>query len=320
MFIFRTREASTGVTHYALHTGDFRASAGLIGRLKEFQREGGGIAFDAIYLDTTYAHPQHTFASQEAAIASACAAIDRLVLRSDARAIVPIRRLVVIGAYLVGKERLVLAIAALLGCKVYCSPRKRAILKCLEWEALSDALTADPAEARVHIVGMGELDEKVCGTSTTLHLLGQATDSLSVHLYAHAQKSVGALLDRHWPTFTHALAVRPTGWTFGGGPSPPAGGDPGGGGGGAARLAFGNHVRGASKVVRRDAIARLAVPYSEHSSFDELVAFLGALWGSFCCIIPTVDNAGDLLLSPEDYSDAVQMLTRWHLHTASTRK
>ena len=284
MFVFAISsidESCNNDTRYFLHTGDFRASRELIDNpiLSKL-----AVHYDAVYLDTTYCDPEYVFPAQEKVILECCRVVDRLVNKHDARLFSPICRLILIGSYLVGKEKIAVAIAKLLGSKIYCSNRKRMVLGCLEWPELMQLLTDEPTEARIHLVLMRDLETE----------------------------SIGAMLNALWPRYTHALAIRPTGWTFG--PSP-ANGD--------GKLTFANHTRrdNHGQVIRRkDAIAVYATPYSEHSSFAELTRFLQASWLSYSWIIPTVDNPFDNYLRCNDFTDPRQLLSAWHSVRSSTSK
>lgn len=291
MFIFKITDPSATSPRYVLHTGDFRADPE--GFLDLFPRDISHL--EAIYLDTTYSDPQYTFPAQTAVISECCRLVERLVLRADQRqatTFAPRRRLILVGSYLIGKERLALAIARQLGGRIYCSPRKRTILDCLRWPALAELLTDEPEEAIVHLVPMGDLEAE----------------------------AIGAMLNALWPRFTHALAIRPTGWSFKSlrrpsspqltpSPSPSSS---------TASLIFVDHIRRdvhGQPIKRKDAIAIYSVAYSEHSSHQELIEFLSSPGlPPHSRIIPTVDNPLDCYLHPADYPTAQDLLLAWHHH------
>ena len=77
------------------------------------------------------------------------------------------------------------AIAQALGAKIYCDPRKTAILRCQADKELHVLLTADPTEANVHILPLGTV------TSDNLR----------------------SYLQRFKGTFSRVIGFRPTGWT-----------------------------------------------------------------------------------------------------------
>lgn len=273
MFIFRLEGP-----RYILHTGDCRASKELL----EFAiwEELAVPSFDAVYLDTTYCDPEYVFPSQSRAILHCCQVVDKLICERDQKLFVPIRRLVLVGSYLIGKEKIAVAIAKLLDSKIYCGARKMMVFGCLEWPELQMRLTDAPDEARVHIVAMSDVEPR----------------------------TIGVMLDALWPRFTHALAIRPTGWTFGG---PSSLGDSRGSLG---RLKYHDHIRRdphGQILKRKDAIAILPVPYSEHSSFSELVDLFESPWMKCDWVIPTVDNPLDLYLQRAHYQDPRSMLLAW---------
>lgn len=255
------------------HTGDFRAS-------REFLQNPifarlGPLHFEAVYLDTTYGNPQYAFPSQRETIDLCCRTIDRLVHKQDQKAFSPIRRLILVGSYLIGKEKIALAVAKQLSSKIYCSSRKLDIFRCLDWPEFQERLTDEASEALIHIVSMSELDARC----------------------------IGLMLDGLWPKYSHALAIRPTGWTFDASNQNANG-----------ALTFHDHIRKdalGQTVKRKDAIAIMALPYSEHSSFAELVDLFQMEWMKCKMVIPTVDNPFDLYMEQDDHDDARQMLLAW---------
>lgn len=84
-----------------------------------------------------------------------------------------------------GEKNCTQAIAQALGARIYCDPRKTAILQCQADKELHTLLTADPAEAGVHILPLGAV------TSDNLR----------------------SYLQRFKGTFSRVIGFRPTGWT-----------------------------------------------------------------------------------------------------------
>lgn len=168
--------------NYVLHTGDCRANPGLVANVQSRVSK----TFKAIYLDTTYCGPQHTFPCQNACIKECTRFVKTVVEDRTQVRFSPIRRLVLVGGYVIGKERIALAIAEQIGSKIYVPGWKRAVLMTFEWSELIERLTDDPHEAMVHMVPMGSFNK----------------DALSEYL------------DPFYPKHaTHILAIRPTGWT-----------------------------------------------------------------------------------------------------------
>ncbi|KAK4688537.1 DNA cross-link repair 1A protein, partial [Tremellales sp. Uapishka_1] len=173
------------------------------------------------------------------------------------------RTLVVVGTYSIGKERIVKGIARALGSKIYCDTRKRGILLCEADPELHSMLTADPIEAQVHLVPLGNIQ----------------LDRLQPYLH------------RLLPHFDRVLGFRPTGWTY----TPPAGTNtlPD-----VNTVMKRDQSRGFSesglKPMRGSSrnYMMYGVPYSEHSSFFELTCFALSLPGADLKMIATV-NVGN---------------------------
>lgn len=223
-----------------LHTGDFRASPELLARLAAAL---AGRALHATYLDNTYAAPAHTFPSQASVVADCAALVGALVADRAQVRFSPIKRLVLVGSYVVGKERIALAIAQQLGTRIYVPTWKRAVLNAFDWPGLQALLTDDPRAALVHIVPMSGFN----------------------------QQGLSEYLDPYYPaTATHILAIRPTGWA------------------GLKPTTTCHDYRSASTAGRgrKQALTVHSVPYSEHSSYTELLAFLAQHPADV--VIPTV--------------------------------
>ncbi|KAI9317354.1 beta-lactamase-like protein, partial [Zopfochytrium polystomum] len=177
LFLFEIFSPDRSTMRY-LHTGDFRVHPilHLKNPLLPNPTSADGTLnppLDIIFLDTTYCNPSHAFPPQDQVIET----ITELAFEVS-HAKNP-RTLVVVGTYLIGKERVFKSIARALRSKVYVDAAKARILACLEDEELNQMLTRDPLSAGVH------------------HLKGKL-DSVSSR-------------------YDHILAVRPTGWTFRGG-------------------------------------------------------------------------------------------------------
>nr|XP_023652748.1 DNA cross-link repair 1A protein [Paramormyrops kingsleyae] len=157
-----------------LHTGDFRANPSME-RYPELQ----GCRVQTVYLDTTYCSPEYAFPPQQEVITFAVnVAFEYVTLHPCT--------LVVCGAYAVGKEKVFLALAEVLGCKVGMSRDKFLTMSCLESEQVSRLVTTDWRSARVHVLPMGQVNVK--------------------GLQTHLRKFSG--------TYNKVLAFKPTGWTF----------------------------------------------------------------------------------------------------------
>ena len=288
-----------------LHCGDFRASpVHLLHPALKDKR------VDICYLDTTYLNPKYCFPAQEQVI-NACAELvaarvggDREALmkgsgggamlvrqgemmkgwlnkakkeedddgqkalvgsssnldQDDKKAVVKHekpgipkeRLLVVIGTYSIGKERIVKGVARAINAKVYCDQRKREIFAAQDDPELMSMVTDDPYAAQIHVTWLGQI---------------------KVDLLAD-------YLDQYKPHFSNVIGLRPTGWTF-----KPEGAL-------ATTLKNPSVIQMLGRELQRAynpswmtptkdstrTVEAYGVPYSEHSSFAELVSYLTSLY------------------------------------------
>uniref|UniRef100_A0A2K6RK71 DNA cross-link repair 1A protein n=1 Tax=Rhinopithecus roxellana TaxID=61622 RepID=A0A2K6RK71_RHIRO len=155
-----------------LHTGDFRADPSMEHSLLADQK------VHMLYLDTTYCSPEYTFPSQQEVIQFAInTAFEALTLNPHA--------LVVCGTYSIGKEKVFLAIADVLGSKVGMTQEKYKTLQCLNIPEINSLITTDMCSSLVHLLPMMQINFK--------------------GLQNHLKKCGGK--------YNQILAFRPTGWT-----------------------------------------------------------------------------------------------------------
>jgi Cft2 family RNA processing exonuclease len=136
---------SSSVVRY-LHTGDMRYRP----KMKLYPALQG-IKIDKIFLDTTYAHPKHSFPSQEESINEI---IEKSLsfFREN-----PDDGLLMVCSYTIGKERIVCALQDLLGLNVYMDEDKMKLMRCLGDELdiarriREGKFVTDPTKARIHI-------------------------------------------------------------------------------------------------------------------------------------------------------------------------
>lgn len=157
-----------------LHTGDFRADPSM-----ENYPELIGCRVQTLYLDTTYCSPEYTFPRQQEVINFAAHTAFELVTLDP-------RTLVVCGSYSVGKEKVFLALAEVLGSKVCLSRDKYNTMCCLESEQVRERITTDWKAAQVHVLPMMQL----------------TFNKLQDHLA------------RFPAQYDRLVAFKPTGWTF----------------------------------------------------------------------------------------------------------
>ncbi|XP_015281015.1 PREDICTED: DNA cross-link repair 1A protein isoform X2 [Gekko japonicus] len=157
-----------------LHTGDFRASPSM-----EHYPFLIGQKVHSLYLDTTYCRPEYTFPSQQEVIQFAVNAAFETVTLTP-------RTLVVCGTYSIGKEKVFLAIAEILGSKVSVSQEKYKTLQCLESAKINSLITLDWNSTFLHLLPMMQINFK----------------GLQNHLNKFSEN------------FDQILAFKPTGWTY----------------------------------------------------------------------------------------------------------
>mmetsp|Transcript_25454 Transcript_25454/g.70296 ORF Transcript_25454/g.70296 Transcript_25454/m.70296 type:complete len:717 (+) Transcript_25454:61-2211(+) len=169
--------------------------------------------------------------------------------------------LVLFGAYTIGKERIYLAVARRLGMKVYVDRRRYRILSQFGWsKERMSLLTTEPEQSILWVVPLGHVSMK----------------NLPNYLTVEIGKSFSRTFDR-------VVGFRPTGWSMT-----------------TRQTAIGGGKGGLLKPATRGNVTSVGVPYSEHSSFPELVDCLRQLKPQK--IIPTVSVSKakeqvDLLLS-----------------------
>lgn len=205
-----------------------------------------------LYLDTTYALERHSFLSQKESITLVVEAVRDFFSTHSTSGVV------CISAYNIGKERMITAVMDALGLKCYVDERKLSMLRLLGPDYLQrvtdGSFTTDPSETPLHVVGMG--------FAGGLWPFFQADfDNPRAYL-----ASLPVADGKERPSA--ALCIIPTGWAT-----------------------SSNYNRNHQLQVD-GSITVQAVPYSEHSSADELTSFVRFIKPEK--IIPTVykdDNA-----------------------------
>lgn len=152
------------------------------------------------------------------------------------------------GSYTIGKERLYLEAARMLNRKIYVSTTKKKVLDCLNLDAHTQRLlTTDD-------------------TATNLH---------AVPLWMVSQKHMTNVLKHYKGRFTTVVGFQPTGWTHGRES------------GTTKKGVKGSSSSSRGKRRQKGTLIVYSVPYSEHSSFTELKAFVG--WFAPINIVPHVN-------------------------------
>lgn len=261
MFIFSIRN-DDGSSKTILHTGDFRCDDSIIYHhlLKPYQKTTGSTTLDLVYLDTTYDDPAWCFPSQHIILAKSCQYLKRIILQENKRKLAPFNYLVVIGCYTIGKERIAIHLADAFSCKIYCQPFKRKIFNCYtesEWGNLFSVLEDNPLKAMIHLVPMDWLQET----------------------------KLSELLTMYKTTFTHIVAIYPTGWTSSK-KTKKNGSDDIFPFTKISTLNFHTLDSQGGQLIKKDRIFLYELPYSEHSSYEELERFRDSFLVEK--IIPTV--------------------------------
>lgn len=209
----------TGEVSYILHCGDFRINKSMVNHpaLRPFQL-GRAKTLDKVYLDTTYMSPKYNFPKQELVCDAVADMFEKLLaddklmstwLGSSRQSritdfLTPGAKkkkkfLILVGTYLIGKERLAISILKRLRCPIYISNinsrgDKGDIIKAFDDLYLNHVITDDDlggldAEVVVHLVPM-----KIVGTPGEL-----------ANYFNHNQ---------YFRHFERCVGLRPTGWTF----------------------------------------------------------------------------------------------------------
>lgn len=241
-----------------LHCGDFRANNQMIKEMNNFEID---LKFNKCYLDTTYLNPIYFFPNQSDVVKFTSLWIKNKSLshKTKQKRIIDFFNnnnsnnglkefLIIIGTYSVGKEKLAIGISKELNTKIYCSKEKFKLLKQYNWDELNDRIDIN-----------NDFD---CG----IHLLPM-------------QKTKKEFLTKYFKKYSSKyksiLVIIPTGWTFG------------------YDKMNNQDITNDSKLIEEYlnnlfergfkvngskgglvTIRKIQVPYSEHSSYAELVEFI----------------------------------------------
>lgn len=210
---------------------------------------------DHLYLDTTYCDEHYELPSQEEVLAYVARLVRRYANKHS-------KLLVVSGTYTIGKEKVFMTAAEELNSKVWAPTEKRRILNCLEDLTISSRLVKDPLQARIHVVNMGDLNPQ----------------------------NLKKYLDSLGGSFTHILALKPTGWEYD------------------EKMA----KKGLDSIPPKTHYGTIfiqGIPYSEHSGFTEMERFVRHFKPRR--ITPTVNVA-----SATERQKMESIFTKWLGHSA----
>ncbi|CCF56808.1 hypothetical protein KAFR_0B05120 [Kazachstania africana CBS 2517] len=137
-----------------LHTGDFRSNSHLINEIHDFLKVSRNLTIDEVYLDTTYLSQNNNFPSQSEIVTKTTSyVIDFLQKRNKRHNILlgkPKKKIILVGSYSIGKEKLAISISRNLKCKmvVYNSELRSVYIN----DLLKDMKENSDSETEVHLV------------------------------------------------------------------------------------------------------------------------------------------------------------------------
>lgn len=212
-----------GLSTYILHCGDFRINKAMINHpaLQPFH-QGKLKILEKVYLDTTYMSPKYNFPKQELVCEAVADMFEKLLTQDElfnkwfgtsiqsritdflsfSKSEKKKKFLVLVGTYLIGKERLAMAILKRLGrCPIFVSNinsrgDKTDIIRAFDDPYLNDVISSedigdDACDIMVHLVPM-----KIVGTAQEM-----------TNYFNHNQ---------YFRHFERCVGLRPTGWSFDG--------------------------------------------------------------------------------------------------------
>eukprot|EP00579_Thalassiosira_antarctica_P031049 CAMPEP_0202032200 /NCGR_PEP_ID=MMETSP0905-20130828/65400_1 /ASSEMBLY_ACC=CAM_ASM_000554 /TAXON_ID=420261 /ORGANISM="Thalassiosira antarctica, Strain CCMP982" /LENGTH=983 /DNA_ID=CAMNT_0048596055 /DNA_START=87 /DNA_END=3037 /DNA_ORIENTATION=+ len=239
-----------------LHVGDFRWHRELMMQMPQLRAfSNSSPRLDEIFFDTTYCDTKYALPTQEEAIGAAIevAVKEMAISKKD----IKMKTLFLFGSYTIGKEKIYLSVAEKLKMKVYVDSRRYRILSSLEWpKERMQLFTKNKSESCLWVVPLGSVNFK------------QMRDYMDE---GNKNKAFTAPYGR-------VVGFRPTGWTF-----RPTAQDKN------QRTLPSSRPKPGINLISSKTSGRYSVhgvPYSEHSSFPELVDCLRCLKPKK--IIPTV--------------------------------
>lgn len=157
-----------------LHVGDFRATPEMESHPIFWNHD-----INELYLDTTYLTSKYSLCSQNDCIKRAIQETESYYEKH-----VLDKVLIVVGAYVIGKEKVWTALAERFNLRVWADKNRRDALEAINNQDMMKFLVNDPRQAQLHVINMGFVNY----------------DDLKNYL------------EQFEHTFTHILAFRPSGW------------------------------------------------------------------------------------------------------------
>lgn len=272
---------------YTLHCGDFRVCESMLAHpLMAPFRTGGGKQLANVYLDTTYMSPEHNFPKQEQVCDAAAELVARLIdddtfaracfgntLQSRITDFLSLKStssniLVLVGTYLIGKERLAMAVSKRLGgAPIYVASAlsrgdKEEIIRSYGDEFLDSVLVSGATDTR--------------GSKVMIHLVPMKIAGNAAEMQRYVD------YNNYHNDFGRCVGFRPTGWSFR--EKAPAADDD--------STLLERPQYSVSDILQNNAVKAgphriFSLPYSEHSSYRELFFFVVLL--NIRRVIPTVN-------------------------------
>ncbi|KAK6464789.1 beta-lactamase-like protein [Scheffersomyces coipomensis] len=203
-----------------LHCGDFRVNMDILDHpiLKPYSINGD-LTLDRVYLDTTYMSPKYNFPKQELVCETVADLFHSLIHQDDSswfgtlkqsritdflKASIKTKKkkyLILVGTYVIGKEKLAIAISKRLNCQIYASninsrENKSAVLRTYEDDYLNSVLSDhdlgsidNESECMIHLVPM--------------RIVGSISELTNYFNHNH-----------YFESFERCVGLRPTGWSF----------------------------------------------------------------------------------------------------------
>ncbi|RLV92163.1 DNA cross-link repair protein PSO2/SNM1 [Spathaspora sp. JA1] len=301
-----------------LHCGDFRVNFEILNHslLKKFTSDCGEYSLDKVYLDTTYMSPSYNFPKQELVCDTVATMFQDLIREEDEEAKTKAslfstwfgtgtqsritdfwkqqttrkkkKFLILVGTYVIGKEKLAITISKRLNCQIYVSNigsrnKKLDTLKTYNDTYLNSVLTTND-------LGDEDSDKSI------IHLVPMNIVSSAQELSNYFNHN------KYFDNFERCVGLRPTGWSF----------NPGQQRGIKETEISRNQVQELEQIMEKPpsfnylsnilsqvtntqskgkpdkALYRIySLPYSEHSSFRELAYFV--IFFNIHQVIPTVN-------------------------------
>ncbi|GKY99876.1 hypothetical protein MPSEU_000941300 [Mayamaea pseudoterrestris] len=218
-----------------VHTGDFRYHE----RMQTYSRlRQAALAnrIESILLDTTYAHPKHTFDAQDIVVESIAAHVKQHL---DGET------LILLECYNIGKEKILWATVNACQQSIHVSERKWNLLECLTDGSSEDDFRDEHKHCQV--IRMCTRDP----TQTDIHIVPMSTSGEMWPFFQPNYEKIAKYVEHQThKTYSKVVSFVPTGW---------------------AEATNWNKKHASTKMVRRGLNIQIhLVAYSEHSSYSEL--------------------------------------------------